>query len=873
VEINVGKLGQEYLQLLKPLGLKEGGRLTVAEPDSFFQVLLDYALERCYLEGLSAVKKFPEPESAAPNVSWVRINRLPVHPTQLEEYDLLSRWQGVLSTLHSWRHRLVFLLLRCKGQTRLCLGAVSPAGSAGAADAAAQLCQAANSQMPGIDLCPIAHEAVVPDIAEPFIYLKAAGAVTGLPSLRTGPGHGLLQTLDQVAFGVRDFDNDEYSYAVVVIADPVPDSQLSDACRVLRLLGSCIHSAVKQTEGQQAAHQQSRTRGGNWGWAAGLLLSFVPGIPHVLPGVLGYGGLTASRTEGVTETTSVSRERLDKTAQYCEQLVDKHIERFKQGRNLGFWNTGVYVLADTGAAVTTLTGLLRAVYSGAESYLEPIRVHLFDPSSGAASAIKQLQHIPFPEDPSAARVSQELTGRVQGWHPLGRMFEGVTTPLTTQELSLTTSLPRRDVPGLRFVRNAVRFATNPPPSDKSANTITLGHVTDTGVALGTPYTFDLNSLVRHGLVTGTTGFGKSTTCKRLFLEVVKRGVPVLVIEPAKEDYVRWALEYNGKEDDEAKRIGIYMPGVRQLDGVPLGELRLNVFEPASAGTKVDFAGRYEYLSAVLAASLPMADVLPLLLEEAVFRYMERNIGGRFADEELPPLPTYPPLQGLIATAKVIIEGRRYEQRVQDNLKAAIETRIGALTRGKRGQVLNAAKSTPFADLFDRCAVINLSQITDNRDKALIMALLLTALWEYRLSRYRTDPAYKERAAGNQLCHLAIIEEAHRLLSNPAHDLAGVGNPQAVVSGMFSEMLAEIRAYGQGLLIVDQVPGNLIPNAIKNTSCKIVHRLGASDDRLAMASCMALRPDQAEIIATLPVGEAIVYTDRDDAATWLKISRA
>src|SRR5262249_28523562 len=158
------------------------------------------------------------------------------------------------------------------------------------------------------------------------------------------------------------------------------------------------------------------------------------------------------------------------------------------------------------------------------------------------------------------------------WH----VYETVTTPLTTQELSLATSLPRRDVPGLAFVRNAVRFATNPPEASASADTITLGHVMDTGVALGTPYTFDLNALVRHGLVTGTTGFGKSTTCRRLFLEVVKRGVPVLVIEPAKEEYAGWALSHNRTAPPD-QHIRVYMPGVAQLDDVPVEPLHLNLF--------------------------------------------------------------------------------------------------------------------------------------------------------------------------------------------------------------------------------------------------------------------------------------------------------
>ena len=71
------------------------------------------------------------------------------------------------------------------------------------------------------------------------------------------------------------------------------------------------------------------------------------------------------------------------------------------------------------------------------------------------------------------------------------------------------------------------------------------------------------------------------------------------------------------------------------------------------------------------------------------------------------------------------------------------------------------------------------------------------------------------------------------------------------------MLSEIRAYGQGLVIVDQVPGRLIPDAIKNTNLKIIHRLIASDDIDSVASSMGLTNDQRSIIPRLATGQAIV----------------
>jgi len=74
-----------------------------------------------------------------------------------------------------------------------------------------------------------------------------------------------------------------------------------------------------------------------------------------------------------------------------------------------------------------------------------------------------------------------------------------------------------------------------------------------------------------------------------------------------------------------------------------------------------------------------------------------------------------------------------------------------------------------------------------------------------------------------------------------------------------------------LLVVDQIPSRLIPDAIKNTNLKIVHRLVAADDRQTMGDCMGLNPEQSAIINRLRPGQAIAYGDLDDAAAWIQIT--
>jgi hypothetical protein len=203
----------------------------------------------------------------------------------------------------------------------------------------------------------------------------------------------------------------------------------------------------------------------------------------------------------------------------------------------------------------------------------------------------------------------------------------------------------------------------------------------------------------------------------------------------------------------------------------------------------------------------------------------------------------------------------------------IEARIAFLTRGKRGQVLNVESSTPAEALFNRPAIVNLSRFGSGSDKALVMAMLLAGACEYRRSCYELDrDGYQEKARDGQLQHLLVVEEAHTVLRRPEPSLAGTGNPHAVVAEMFSDMLAEVRQYGQGLLVIDQDPARLIDGTIKNTSFRIVHKLPHEGDRAALSAVMNLqRAEQREFLGMLPNGHAIVSTENDDSPCWVFIN--
>lgn len=818
------------------------GSSVLPAQDGTVQALLDFALERGYLYRLETLGAFPLPSTLHRPVRWVRMQCLPISPLD-QGNELSARWARALGALHSIEQRLHVLLHRRGAVTRLLLGG-SRAGTGAPTE---QLVTLMTGHLPGMHLQPLgADEAATLD--EQLLGYSVVGAVTGLPATSGGPGTA-GSTLDQLAQGLRTIEGGELDYSVLVVADPVPDPDIAAAIHAARTLGSELHAEVRRTVTTSRAQQTGRSRGRGLAMLTQLLGAVVgidPDLTSVgaelsLAGnVLGATG--GGRTSGTNEGVSGSTEYLDKAAQYCERAADMHVARLQLGRSTGMWRVGVYVLAASTTTVGSVLGVIRAGLSGDESFLEPIRTHHLRTDPVAAGWIRRAELLPLPERLHAVAAA----------HPLGPLFDGLATPWNSRELTIATLPPRRDVSGLRVVRNAVPFGGNAPEPLPGRPAVDIGQLVSDGAATGVRYRLALDTLVRHSLVTGVTGSGKSTTCLRIVEAVMEAGIPCLIIEPAKTEYVAWALAANRTRDAGIAVVGAGTPP----RGINWEQLRLNLFEAAQLGDTVDLAGRCERVSAMLAASLPTGDIFPLLLDEILVEVLRNHVDVGFLDGPVARPARYPTIAQIRPVARSVIAARGYEPRVTDNLLAMAETRLAALSRGRRGAVFETAASTSFATLFDGPCVVNLSGLPDQRDRALIMGLLLAGLEERRRSGAAPD--------GTRLTHLLVVEEAHRLLGRLSGPVVA-GDPQAAVATAFAELIAEVRAYGQGVAIVDQTPARLLPDVVKGTNMKIVHRLVAVDDRAAMASAMSLSPAQEAVIARLRTGEAIVCGDSDDTA--------
>ena len=857
---------------------------------------------------------FPERSQSTP-MHWLRIEQLPTgQDEEKDTYRPKERMQGMISAAHTLKQKVAFVLTRERSYTNLYLGTYAAGMGEEAANQLRQLAQ--------INLNGVAIEKVDGRQVENAIgIMNNCGMLTGQPSIRWDERENPLQSLDKLTRGLRNNSTGtERDYAVVIIAEPINEREIKDVLIRVQDLKTSLHEYVKMSESRGL--NQGANKGENSGNSVGVSDQMIAGIiggimgltttalcvgaglgPLALPlgsmankgaqALVGavlkislshYGGTSYSENTGISG--NVSHEHINSMMQYCIGLLDDMVKRLEQGRNLGFWNTSTYVLGDSISTVDIVNATLRSIYSGQDTHQEPLRAFNFGQSSVIHKYIMGMQLLPLPVAENARELAEVIAAESghegDGWHIFGHLYESMSTPVNTEELSVLMSLPRKDVAGLHIKKNAVDFAIS-PHENYGARSIRFGEILDMGTPTGHTYYLDLDQLNRHGMIPGLNGGGKSVSSRSILSGMMEYNIPFMVIDPVKTDYVEWADEMNRLHAGEEgyRPIAIYAPGLNHFPGIEteLSTLKMNPFQPyAAKGAPLNIQGHTDAILGLLNRTMAMGDFLPILLEEAVYNYTEAELKEAAWGTEVDPgsIQHFPKLSGLRRYVSELLEERQYSEENTRNFNAAIETRLNSLTRGWKENFFEADRSTPAEELFERNVVICLAGVTNNNDKSFLMSMLLQAMSEYRISCYQYDREYREHVKqwrsehnGNCLCHYTVIEEAHRILQVPSNANYDA-NPQALAAEKFCEMLSEIREPGEGLMIIDQYPSRLIPDAIKNTNFKLVHRLLAADDRNAMASCMALTNSQSQLLAMLKKGDAIIGSEQDESAMWLHV---
>lgn len=531
------------------------------------------------------------------------------------------------------------------------------------------------------------------------------------------------------------------------------------------------------------------------------------------------------------------------TQEYLNNLTALE-KRIKAGCSTGMWRVNTYFSAKERIQNVRLKNVIKAAFSSETGRPDPFRCMLFQRTGALIASLNMIDNLAFSvgEHP-LGYYTDKSTGQDYKFD----CFEFISV-LSSRQMGALCALPLKEMPGY-YVDDYVEFDTAQRPNGKHdpQNLITMGQIVFTGradnSAVDNPYQFDVDDLNRHGMVIGVTGGGKTNTSKYLLTEVWNRHKrPFLVVESAKREY--WELmNLPGFQDMMLFTLGSETPGASI-------RYRINPFEvvgDTSLQTHID------YLLSTFKAAFELFPPMPYVLETSVYEvYADRgwNIVTSQNDDGF---SEYPTLTDLYRKIDAVTDRLGYHAEAASNTKAALKARIHSLMIGGKGAMMNAKRSVPIEKLLSKPTVLELEDLGDDDTKAFVMGLLLVQLYEYRKSVHK--------AGQGKFVHLMVIEEAHRLLKNVTESTGGA-NPRAKSVEFFCNLLSEIRAYGQGFLIADQIPTKLASDTIKNTNLKIVHRIVAEEDRQAIGKAMNMTEDQIYYLSGLRRGFATVYTEGD-----------
>jgi Helicase HerA, central domain len=514
-------------------------------------------------------------------------------------------------------------------------------------------------------------------------------------------------------------------------------------------------------------------------------------------------------------------------AKRYRELLEAYLDKLQLAKNQGMWHTQIFILSKDPETMRHLKAVVKSVFGGKESLPESIRTFDIDGKINDPTFIAD----PAPLSPG------------QFFYP----YSFVTT-LNSTDLGNFVNLPTQEMPGFQISPYA-RFHVS--KADKEESVLSVGEIMDQGAKTGNFYKVSLNSLRKHGLIVGTTGSGKTNTLFYLLKEAWRHKIPFLVLEPAKTEYR--SLLYS---EEMGKDINVFTLGDNNVS-----PFRMNPFEimpGVAVQTHVDL------LKSVFNASFYMWGPLPQVLERCIHEvYTDKgwdltsneNHRGVHRDAN-------PTLTDLYNKIDAVAGRLGYSSETTMEIRSALKTRINSMRIGAKGLMLDTRNSTPFSTLISKPTILELEAVGDDEEKAFMMGVILTMMYEHYVSHGLSEV--------NDLKHLTVIEEAHRLLGNYAQENPYVGNTRGKAVETFSNILSEIRAYGEGFLIAEQIPMKLALDVIKNTNLKVMHRVVAEDDRKVMGATMNIEERETKKITSMSVGEAAVYGEGDEGAYHIRV---
>lgn len=561
---------------------------------------------------------------------------------------------------------------------------------------------------------------------------------------------------------------------------------------------------------------------------------------------------TTGTNESDGDSTTTSYDFSNKEAQdWLKYIDDVILKRLDYGKGKGMYISTIALFSMQQAEMQKLQNTVTSLFSGETGNRVPLRPIQLEKNGQRECVLRNFQiakanftHGISSNEIYTRTVLSQYVNNERAF--LGNWF-------SVNELSIIAGLPQKEVVGLSL-REEVEFGLNYQDDIEEENKLPLGNLVQSGKVLESiPVYLDKSELDKHIFIAGVTGAGKTTTCQKILL---RSETPFLVIEPAKTEYRILTQKY----DD----ILIFTLGKDKI-----APFRLNPFEmyPHESITS-----HVDMIMASIESAFDMEAAIPQIIEKSIYECYS-DFGWDITDDTNKYYSwddikdgayAFPTMSDLISKAEKVVKNQGFDPRLQNDYIGSIRARLQGLTVGAKGLMLNTRRSLDFRDLVHKRVILELEEIRSGSEKALIMGFILSNLMEAIRAEYQKAKEKKE-----EFKHTTLVEEAHRLLGKyePGDSLS---KKQGIE--MFADMLAEVRKYGESLVIVDQIPGKLTPEVLKNTNTKIVHKIFAQDDKEAIGNTMALTDDQKRFLSFLDKGRTIVFSQGWESSLQVQVTK-
>lgn len=120
--------------------------------------------------------------------------------------------------------------------------------------------------------------------------------------------------------------------------------------------------------------------------------------------------------------------------------------------------------------------------------------------------------------------------------------------------------------------------------------------------------------------------------------------------------------------------------------------------------------------------------------------------------------------------------------------------------------------------------------------------------------------------------MIFIEEAHNVIANTAEQSGSNINPKISATKFIVDMLAEVRALRESIVIADQLPSSMAQEVMKNTGLKIALRMSSQDEREYISSTISASPVQIDNLSRYEKGKSLVFFEKMEKAMEVQICK-